>query len=557
MAKKSISTDALLHHKALTPLSDLATAELLKIQQLEVKGFSEAEVRAYVIDPIVRLLGYAKGSRFSPELEKKLDFIDKDKFFDYRLSLWYGNFWVIEAKKPRSKKHFGYSDFKQALEYAIHPEINAALVVLCDGNKIEVFDREVSVTEPMLRVERKFLVRDFDKIRQILEPLQIWFFEKRRISRMLDKVFAREFNMGRIEEFRELVDRQLNLKRSGILENSRREFSSKSSNADLVNYLKEADLSDLVDINFFSQFDAISTRTMINRLVSLCEANTFPVLYKIFPDYPRDINHTYSAHSLMFLLALHESKASVGWLPGWLCAQPSENNVTRAIERLIALCLTHFREDGARNIILLSAASIRRIYKLLCITRTEQWNIAELQHIFFRYTEPEFSWTQIVASPGRQILFQIDAATVFGVTQFVKGAKSSRGEFQPETAKLRLRDLWKFERKILANTNNYRTLAKERDLGELHPTELVDVTYDFLGHFTLCLVDYFPAWKDYVLNNHRAEVQAIAALGSWKAKEWLGLKVDEQVPGMNTQDIANRFFFGDTQTLDALIKGYR
>lgn len=558
MAKPLPSIDALLNHKALIPLSDLATAELKTIEKLNVKDYSEAEVRAYVIDPIVRVLGYAKDTRFSPELEKRLYFLNQRKFFDYRLSLWYANFWIIEAKKPRSKKKFGYADFKQALEYAVHPEINAALIVLCDGNKIEIFDREVSVTEPVVRVERKFLVRDFDKVRSLLEPLQIWFFEKRRITRMLDKVFDREFNMGRVEEFRELVDRQLNLKRSAVLENSRREFSSKSSSDDLVSHLKEADIHELVDIYFFLNFDAISTRTMIQRLVSLSEVQTFPVLYKIFPDHPRDINHVYCAHALMFLMALNEKKTTVNWLPGWLSAgQNSENNVTRGIERLIRLCLTHFKDDEARKVILLSAATIRRIHKLLCITREDQWNLAELQHSFFRYAQPEFSWTQIVASPGRQILLQIDASTVFGVSQFVKRAKNSHGEFQPETAKLHLRGLWEVENKILSSIPNYRTLAKERDLGETHPTEFVDTTHDFLGHYAVCLIEYFPAWKSYVLDNYRSEVETIASLGSWQAKTWLGLDRDKPTSRLNSQEIANRFFFGDLRTLDALIKGYQ
>jgi hypothetical protein len=38
----------------------------------------------------------------------------------------------------------------QAIEYAVHPNINAALVVLYDGIIVEIFDQEVSVTEPIL-----------------------------------------------------------------------------------------------------------------------------------------------------------------------------------------------------------------------------------------------------------------------------------------------------------------------------------------------------------------------------------------------------------------------
>jgi hypothetical protein len=47
--------------------------------------------------------------------------------------------------------------------------------------KIEIFDREVDITKPVLRVAKADLWRDFDKLRKILEPMQVWFFQKRRV----------------------------------------------------------------------------------------------------------------------------------------------------------------------------------------------------------------------------------------------------------------------------------------------------------------------------------------------------------------------------------------
>jgi hypothetical protein len=39
--------------------------------------------------------------------------------------------------------------------------------------------------------------------------MQVWFFQKRRIVRLLDKVLDKEFNMNRVEEFSALVERRL------------------------------------------------------------------------------------------------------------------------------------------------------------------------------------------------------------------------------------------------------------------------------------------------------------------------------------------------------------
>jgi hypothetical protein len=70
----------------------------------------------------------------------------------------------LEAKEPQaSSPSFGYEDFAQALEYSVHPSVNAALIALCDGLKLEIFDREASVESPVLHVDIKNLLADFDK----------------------------------------------------------------------------------------------------------------------------------------------------------------------------------------------------------------------------------------------------------------------------------------------------------------------------------------------------------------------------------------------------------
>jgi hypothetical protein len=96
------------------------------------------------------------------------------KFPDYKFHLWRENFWLIEAKRPLAGGiKFGYDDLAQAVEYGIHPEINAALIVLCDGLITEIFDREVSLIKPVLHVEKCNLARDFDKLRLLLEPIAV------------------------------------------------------------------------------------------------------------------------------------------------------------------------------------------------------------------------------------------------------------------------------------------------------------------------------------------------------------------------------------------------
>jgi Type I restriction enzyme R protein N terminus (HSDR_N) len=179
-------TNTLLHSKMLEPLSAEQIGELRKIENFsKLDSYSEQDVREDIIAPILLVLGYQKESMFSVERDKSLWIAGKRLAFDYSLTLWEENFWIIEAKKPNvTKGKFGYDEVWQALQYAVHPTINAALLVLCDGHAIEVFDREQSLESPVLRVDRMNLIRDFDQIRAILSPLQAWFFQKRRIVRL-------------------------------------------------------------------------------------------------------------------------------------------------------------------------------------------------------------------------------------------------------------------------------------------------------------------------------------------------------------------------------------
>jgi hypothetical protein len=124
-----------------------------------------------------------------------------------------------------------------------------SLVVLCDDVKFEIFDREASVDEPMLRVMIKDLRGDFDKIRAVLEPMQVWFFQKRRVVRLIDKVFNKEFNMHRIGEFSDLVDRRFRSKHQIIIENFRN-APKPDENADL-DFVHSATAEDIIELLLF------------------------------------------------------------------------------------------------------------------------------------------------------------------------------------------------------------------------------------------------------------------------------------------------------------------
>ncbi len=546
-----ISIDELLQSKALSEVSADTISVLARVQELDVSDFNEAEVRTFVIDPIVRALGYAKGAAFSADLERPIAFLDTRKRPDYRLNLWQENFWLIEAKRPRSNEtRFGYADLAQALEYACHPEINAALVVLCDGEKIEIFDREQSVTEPVLCLKRANLVAEFDKLRSLLEPWQVWFFQKRRVARLIDKVFSKEFNLSRVDEFKRLVNGRLEGLRSTILENYR--ATDKDDMAE-EREIGASPLIDLIEGKMFLEHSHPVTSALIKRLGDLSIPNSFTALHRIFPDHPRDANEMFLAHATVYLMALGERVEKVGWLPAWL----SDNSRTldSAVKVMVRHCLTFFESDESRRVILLAGAALRRVQKLLFMTSETQWSQAELMHSAYRYLGREQDWGQFLASPHGQASGILLRRGIIGTSRFVTACQREDGQFNVEIAKLRLKEIWRVECALLAATPNYAALRKERALGDMGIAEVTSVTYDELGHTLLCLLKPYPKWHAYILEHHRRDLEVLTSFGSWSAMEMLSVKRDARVL-VDDRITASRFFLDDIDTFQTLRDAY-
>lgn len=543
----------LLNSKALSPISDETRLSLAKVAKLDVASYSEADVRAEVIDPIVRALGYEKQTYFSLEREKHLKIMNKDLFIDYNMTLMQENFWVIEAKKVKRKVlRFSETEVRQALMYAVHPEINAALLVLCDGRILHVFDREESLTAPILTIEIKNLVRDFDTIRAVLSPWQAWFFEKRRVLRLIDKVFDREPNMNRLHEFRSLVDDRLAMKRSIVLRN----YQELAPNLNLDEhsaYLENLHYAELIDLHFFLRHSGSETNAISRGLVEQCSPDPFQVLVKIFPDLPRATNDKYWGGALHFLLTLEASVQKVNWLPAYLLDSDNSRATASAVKCLIALCLSNFSDDQGRQCVQLYAASARRFAKQNLISQPGTQEMAKLRHAFVRHNVDELSFAQFVASPAGQLGNMLNSLEQVLTQRMVAECKDDRGKFDVAKARQRVRDSWRQERMMLGDGAQYRAAREAMDFSEM-PWSEGSIAYDNLGHLCLCVIEAFPQWKAYTLAEHKADVQRLMRYGSWQAKAWL--ESESMSSRRSVQDLADTFFFGDSETLQGLASGY-
>lgn len=551
-------SELLLNSKQLEPLARETEDRLREVQRLDVSQFSEADVRAEVIDPIVRALGYRKQTPFSSEREKHLKVLDGDLFPDYSLLVLEEHFWIIEAKRVlRSEVCFTASELKQAVTYAVHPAINAALVALCDGRIFQVFDREESLVDPVLTVEIPHLLRDFDKLRRLLGPWQAWFFQKRRVLRLIDKVFDREITMARLDEFRHLVDQRLDSKRSLALENHRT-ISASLDDDQRLELLRKAEPRDLIDLHLFGKHSVAQEEAISDKLVSACQSSSFEVLHAIFPDQPRYSTERFWGSALHFLLSLESVQQEVGWLPAYLAERGEpETKTAAAAARLIRLCLTGFAAQEGERIVLLHSFAARRLAKQMMVMLPPVAELGQQLHALFRHQADELSLIQQMSSPHGNLLRLLDDLQVRASQTFVTEHRSPDGCLETDRARQSLKDAWRQERSMLGDGRAYREARRARRLDdEIGATEAMAVAYDQLGHLALCVLDRFPKWKTHVMTNHKHDVERIARFGSWQAKEWLGHGPNERYPGLFPKEIADQFFFGDVDLCVALAAGY-
>ncbi|WP_155634749.1 type I restriction endonuclease subunit R [Burkholderia cepacia] len=543
----------LLQYKALTPLSKDEVDELQRLSMLDVSSYSEADVRAEIIDQVVRILGYKKETYFSLVREKHLKLLDADMFIDYNMTLWSEAFWVIEAKRvKRDELRFNAAELQQALRYAAHPDINAALLVLCDGRVFEVYDREESLVNPVARVEVKNLADEFHVLQALLSPWQSWFFQKRRVLRLMDKVLGHEINLGRLREFREELDISLDQKRAKVIDNWREVTSRRDDRAQRLQIIQAHGIEDLVDGEMFVGQSKADKDAIARALVDKGGPDGFRVLSRIFPDRPRDMNDNFVALALWTLIEFETRGVRVMWLPSWLAGSSQPADVEGAIKRLIALSVSTFDAEPQRKMILQYSACVRRVAKICMALVPMMSQIGRVRHQQLRHTLDELAGAQFMSSPEGQGLRALDQIQILATMQFLRVCNDDRGNFNVARAQTTLRDAWANERLLLQDGQDYWVSLEGRGYGgEILPTERSWVDHDSLGLHVICMLERSKKWKSYVKTNHYNEFARIAATDSLLADQ-----MATPPASLTDEEQALRFFGGNTTLFQDLSRAY-
>lgn len=148
-------------------------------------SYNEAKVRMQIIDPIIRRLGYADDPSLYFELEQTLRYPyfhigrkndNKDVPLgkvDYRAGLKgrRGSF-VVEAKAGSAD--LGAEEIEQAHSYAAHALVGANFFVLCNGQRLQIFETLAGhQAPPIVEIPIGEINARFHEIEAILSPTRL------------------------------------------------------------------------------------------------------------------------------------------------------------------------------------------------------------------------------------------------------------------------------------------------------------------------------------------------------------------------------------------------
>lgn len=147
--------------------------DLSKIDQNP--DFKEDSVRAFIIDPILKELGYTQQNIvLSKTLHHPYLKIGSNKKIaiklipDYSLKVEENFAWVLDAKAP-SQQVTDSGNIEQVYSYATHPEIRSTYFAICNGLDFALFRREQTNT-PALLFPMNEIEHYWEKLTTLLSP---------------------------------------------------------------------------------------------------------------------------------------------------------------------------------------------------------------------------------------------------------------------------------------------------------------------------------------------------------------------------------------------------
>ena len=177
-------------------------------KRIDFSAYNETEVREEFIIHLLHSLGWRKGTTYDLEMEKPLKLsapfhrIGREQVnIDYAPSIRKRYFWLIEAK-PGKEREMRMGDLLQAHLYAVHPEIQARLIVLTNGWEVRVYDALAvrSWDDPVLVVKQGDPEDQFLALKEMLGAESMLAHQRTRLLDIVRTTLESEVDLNAFDK---------------------------------------------------------------------------------------------------------------------------------------------------------------------------------------------------------------------------------------------------------------------------------------------------------------------------------------------------------------------
>lgn len=184
-------------------------------KSLNFDGWNESDVREDFIAPLLKILGYAKGTVNEITREQSLNLSEKyhrigrkQVAIDYVPTIRLKKFWIIEAK-PGKPKEMDFGDYLQAHLYAIHPEINVRFILVTNGWEVRVYDALTSNSwdDYILKITQENCQSIFEELKNLLSSQYITKSLRRYILSTIAETLKVEIDENEADELKKEVSK--------------------------------------------------------------------------------------------------------------------------------------------------------------------------------------------------------------------------------------------------------------------------------------------------------------------------------------------------------------
>ena len=213
---------------------------LQRIAAADWTNTPESTVCSQLIMPVLMVLGYGKHTLHNVAEQQTYKLADPTYMkgsrrvrLDYQPRVYEEGLWVMEAKGTDTEVL--PETLGQARDYAIHPEVRAALMVTVDSAGFRVFDPwDEHWSAPLLSVPPEEVVARIEELRLVLGVDRVADFVRRRQLDHLRRALSASLEFGVLneaeDEFRQLIDearKSIDAKRMAIYRQSREEAEAR------------------------------------------------------------------------------------------------------------------------------------------------------------------------------------------------------------------------------------------------------------------------------------------------------------------------------------------